>query len=126
MGQYNADELHAPNWLSDQFLIEVIRKSQNDPSLTLCHGCKLRPGTTAGDHYASVIFRTTIHYRSARYHNEQAISLIMKLTAQNEGFKKGLLEGNSLFQTETEMYTKVLPAMSKALAEIGEPIDVPK
>ncbi|EAT33282.1 AAEL014439-PA [Aedes aegypti] len=126
MGQHNADELQAPSWLNSQFLLEVIRKAQNDPSLTLCHGCNLRPGTNAGDHYASIMFRTTVHYRSARYHKEQAISLIMKLTTQAEGFKKELLDGNGLFETETKMYSEVLPAMSKALAEVGEHLEVPR
>ncbi|XP_062712525.1 uncharacterized protein LOC109412325 [Aedes albopictus] len=126
MGQHNADELQAPSWLNNQFLLEVIRKAQNDQSLTLCHGCKLRPGTNAGDHYASIMFRTTVHYRSARYHKEQAISLIMKLPAQADGFKKDLLEGNDLFETEMRMYSEVLPAMSKALKEVGEHLEVPR
>lgn len=126
MGQHSADELRAPDWLNDQFFLEVIRKAQNDPSITLCHGCKLRPGTNPGDHFGSTMFRTAVHYRSNRFHSERAISLIMKTTTEAEGYKKEVLKDNSLFDTEIKMYSEVLPAMSKVLKEAGEHLEIPR
>lgn len=126
MDQHTADELQPPDWLNDQFFLEVIKKAQNDASITLCHGCKLRPGSNAGDHFGSVMFRTTVHYRSTRFHNERAISLIMKTTTKTEGYKMEVLKDNSLFDTEIKMYRDVLPAMCKALEDVGEHLEVPR
>ncbi|XP_058822377.1 uncharacterized protein LOC131683968 [Topomyia yanbarensis] len=117
-----ADSETAPGWLHNDFLLEVIRKAQNDPSLWLCHGCKLRPEAVHGDRRASVLFRTTVHYRSKRFHNEQAINLITKIIPS----ENGLSNESSILDTEVRMYNEVLPAMVKTLKDVGECIDFPR
>ncbi|KFB41643.1 AGAP003763-PA-like protein [Anopheles sinensis] len=63
---HRVDEALVPAWLDDNFFRTVIRKFTHDEGTELCHGCKLRPGTKPGEHFASVMYRTTIHYRSSK------------------------------------------------------------
>uniref|UniRef100_A0AAG5CU48 CHK kinase-like domain-containing protein n=1 Tax=Anopheles atroparvus TaxID=41427 RepID=A0AAG5CU48_ANOAO len=123
---YNHDELAAPAWLNDEFFRDVMREANNDPTIELTSGCVLRPGTNKGDHYASVMFRTTVKYRSKRSDGEQSINLIMKTKPEAEGLKKEMLEDNALFDIEIRMYSKILPEITRLLKEIGEEFKFPK
>ncbi|XP_052890806.1 uncharacterized protein LOC128299012 [Anopheles moucheti] len=123
---FNLDELVAPAWLNDQFFRDVMRESNNDPSIELTSACVLRPGTNKGDHFGSVMFRTTIKYRSTRSHEEKSINIIMKTKPEAEGMKKDLLEDDGLFAIEINMYSKTLPEMSRMLKDIGEEYKCPR
>ncbi|EAL41333.2 AGAP003760-PA [Anopheles gambiae str. PEST] len=123
---YNQDELEAPGWLNDEFFRDVMRESNNDPTIELIKPCVLRPGTNKGDHYASVMFRTTVTYRSQRSSEEQSANIIMKTKSEADGLKKELLDDDRLFAIEIEMYSKVLPEMTRMLKEIGEEYKYPR
>ncbi|XP_050079390.1 uncharacterized protein LOC126567203 [Anopheles maculipalpis] len=123
---YNLDELEAPEWLNDEFFCNVMRESNNDPTIELTSACVLRPGTNKGDHYASVMFRTTVKYRSKRNNEEKSVNIIMKTKPEAEGLKKELLDDDSLFAIELEMYSKTLPEMARMLKEIGEEYKFPR
>ncbi|XP_049284915.1 uncharacterized protein LOC125764588 [Anopheles funestus] len=123
---YNLDELEAPAWLNDEFFCNVMRESNNDPTIELTSACVLRPGTNKGDHYASVMFRTTVKYRSKRSKTENSVNIIMKTKPEAEGLKKELLEDDTLFAIEIDMYTKTLPEMARMLKEIGEEYKYPR
>ncbi|XP_050084736.1 uncharacterized protein LOC126570789 [Anopheles aquasalis] len=79
-----------------------------------------------GDHYASVMFRTTVTYRSKKDPAEKSINLIMKTKPEAEGMKKDLLEDDQLFSIEIRMYQKVLPEMARLLQGIGEEYKYPR
>uniref|UniRef100_A0A1I8JU03 CHK kinase-like domain-containing protein n=1 Tax=Anopheles arabiensis TaxID=7173 RepID=A0A1I8JU03_ANOAR len=123
---YNQDELEAPGWLNDEFFRDVMRESNNDPTIELIKPCVLRPGTNKGDHYASVMFRTTVTYRSQRSSEEKSVNIIMKTKPEADGLKKELLDDDGLFAIEIEMYSKVLPEMIRMLKEIGEEYKYPR
>uniref|UniRef100_A0A182JZL4 CHK kinase-like domain-containing protein n=1 Tax=Anopheles christyi TaxID=43041 RepID=A0A182JZL4_9DIPT len=123
---YNQDELEAPAWLNDEFFRDVMRESNNDQTIELTQACVLRPGTNKGDHYASVMFRTTVTYRSKRTNEEKSVNLIMKTKPEAEGLKKELLEDDGLFAIEIDMYSKTLPEMARLLKEIGEEYNFPR
>ncbi|XP_041787141.1 uncharacterized protein LOC121602444 [Anopheles merus] len=123
---YNQDELVAPGWLNDEFFRDVMRESNNDPTIELIKSCVLRPGTNKGDHYASVMFRTTVTYRSQRSSEEKSVNIIMKTKPEADGLKKELLDDDRLFAIEMEMYSKVLPEMTRMLKEIGEEYKYPR
>ncbi|XP_049531385.1 uncharacterized protein LOC125948894 [Anopheles darlingi] len=123
---FNQDELAAPGWLDDAFFLKVVREMHNDTSIELTNECVLRPGTKAGDHYASVMFRTTVAYRSKKDQLDRSINLIMKTKPEAEGLKKEFLEDNQLFKIEIDMYSKVLPEMARLLKEIGEEYKYPR
>ncbi|XP_029727889.1 uncharacterized protein LOC109422705 [Aedes albopictus] len=128
MAEYDADELQAPAWLNDQFFENAVRSFANDPSIEIVGGCELRPATKGGDHYASIMFRTTVRYRSGRrsQSEEQTLDLVIKALPTADGFKRDLTKDSGLFETEIKMYSEVLPAMTKLLKDIGEHLEVPR
>ncbi|XP_050070197.1 uncharacterized protein LOC126558261 [Anopheles maculipalpis] len=123
---YSQDELEAPTWLNDEFFCNVMRESNNDPTIELTSACVLRPGTNKGDHFASVMFRTTVKYRSKRTKEEKSVKIIMKTKPEAEGLKKELLDDDGLFAIEVDMYSKTLPEMARMLKEIGEEYKYPR
>ncbi|KFB37120.1 AGAP003764-PA-like protein [Anopheles sinensis] len=122
---HRVDEALVPAWLDDNFFRTVIRKFTHDEGTELCHGCKLRPGTKPGEHFASVMYRTTIHYRSSKG-KEAALDVIMKIKPFQAGLKKDVLNDGDLFVREIRVYSRVLPEMGRRLKEIGETINHPR
>lgn len=118
-----SDHSKAPAWLNDHFFTEILKESENDPSLKLVGECILRPATL-GDHYGSVMFRTAIRYQSERLPEEQEISLIIKTQPTAEGYKKEVSKDSKIFSKEILMYREILPAMAKVLKEAGEEFEV--
>ncbi|XP_050079389.1 uncharacterized protein LOC126567202 [Anopheles maculipalpis] len=123
--QCPSDERDVPSWLNDDFFLQVIRDFTHDSRARLCHGCKLRAGTKPGEHFASVMYRTTIHYR-CHQGKEASLDVIMKIKPYQAGLKKDVLEGGDLFSKEIHIYSKVLPEMKRKLAEIGETFNYPR
>uniref|UniRef100_A0A182J133 CHK kinase-like domain-containing protein n=1 Tax=Anopheles atroparvus TaxID=41427 RepID=A0A182J133_ANOAO len=123
--EHSAFEVSFPAWLDDDFFLRVIREFTHDAGAQLCHSCRLHPGTKAGEHFASVIYRTTIHYRSSRC-KEAALDVIMKIKPFQEGLKKAVLTDSDLFVREMRVYSEVLPQMARRLAAIGETINHPR
>uniref|UniRef100_A0A182T7I2 CHK kinase-like domain-containing protein n=1 Tax=Anopheles maculatus TaxID=74869 RepID=A0A182T7I2_9DIPT len=123
--QSSEDEREAPSWLNDEFFLQVIREFTHDSRARLCHGCKLRAGTKPGEHFASVMYRTTIHYR-CHQGMEASLDVIMKIKPYQAGLKKDVLEGGDLFLREIHIYSKVLPEMKRRLEEIGETFNYPR
>uniref|UniRef100_A0A1Y9H2E3 CHK kinase-like domain-containing protein n=1 Tax=Anopheles dirus TaxID=7168 RepID=A0A1Y9H2E3_9DIPT len=123
---YNLDELEAPGWLNDEFFLNVMRESNNDPTIELTSGCVLRPGTKKGDHYASVMFRTTVSYRSKQFDGVKSVNLIMKTKPEEDGLKKELLKDDGLFVIEIDMYSKTLPEIARLMKDIGEEYKYPR
>ncbi|XP_055610208.1 uncharacterized protein LOC129757106 [Uranotaenia lowii] len=112
----NKDELHAPSWMTEAFFEKVLRQSEADQTITVA-SCKMVPGTKPGDHFASIIFRATVEYRS--HGKDRTVSLIVKTMPVEEGMKKDMLSG-TLFETETIMFGTVLPEMHRVLRSVGD------
>ncbi|XP_053670007.1 uncharacterized protein LOC128720366 [Anopheles nili] len=129
--EYNQDELSSPSWLSNAFFQHVLSRFENDSTVRLVDTCELRPGTKAGDHFASVMYRTTVRYRVGGDQQTSAlflksIDLIMKIKPLQEGLKKELLNDDDFFGKEIQMYTKVLPEMARLMESIGEEYKYPR
>ena len=120
------DQPEAPAWLNDEFFRDVMRESNNDSSIELTSACILRPGTSKKDHYGSVMFRTTVTYQSKRLAEEKFVDIIMKTKPEADGLMKDLLDDDGLFVVEIEMYSKVLPEVTRLLKEIGEEYKYPR
>ncbi|XP_049281143.1 uncharacterized protein LOC125762721 [Anopheles funestus] len=121
--EFNHDELSAPGWLNDQFFQQVLCEYERGVAVRLVGTCELRPGTKAGDHFASVMYRTTIHYRVGSA--EKSFNLIMKIKPVSEGLKKDLLDDDDFFGKEIRMYTRVLPEIARLMESIGEEYKYP-
>ncbi|XP_068158052.1 uncharacterized protein [Drosophila tropicalis] len=117
LNQFNADELEAPKWLNAQFIAKVLSKYENEPQLEVLD-LKISPASAKGDHYASVMFRTSVEYKTGK--GKFSKSLIVKTMPEQEGHKKDLLKESHLFETEIDMYGNVLPKFEKILREVGD------
>ncbi|XP_055605523.1 uncharacterized protein LOC129753702 [Uranotaenia lowii] len=103
------ESIPIPSWLSDEYLLSVVRSFRNDPTITLCHGCKLRYVSDPG------IFRAVMHYRSQKYALEQASNLVLIL-----GSDEGEEVEDRAFAAQVQKYGKILPAIAKMLHDVGE------
>lgn len=79
----------------------------------------MKPGSGKGDHYASVMFRAIINYKTKTSKNLE-VSLIIKTMPFVDGPKKELLGGFNIFEVETRMYKEVIPKFEKALRNAGD------
>ncbi|XP_058453439.1 uncharacterized protein LOC131431630 [Malaya genurostris] len=114
---FNKDEMHAPTWLNDRFLEKALKQSENDSALVVTE-YKIVPGSRPGDHYASIIFRASVSFKSRGKNNE--ISLIVKTIPEADGLKRDLLKNGVVFKTETIMYTTVIPEMQRLFRSVGD------
>lgn len=80
---------------------------------------EIRPGSKAGDHYASIMFKIIASY-GTKGEIVCERRFILKTVPEAEGQKKELLEQLPAFKNEIEMYTKVFKDMEKILEESGE------
>ncbi|EDW84840.1 uncharacterized protein Dwil_GK12931 [Drosophila willistoni] len=115
--QFNADELEAPEWLNAQFIAKVLSKYENESQLEVLD-LKISPASAKGDHYASVMFRTSVEYKTGK--GKFSKSLIVKTMPEQDGHKKDMLNESHLFETEIGMYGDVLPKFEKILQEVGD------
>lgn len=113
----NKDELEAPAWLDQTFFEDVIQTYNNDPTVVVKE-FNITPGTVAGDHFASIMFKITVNYTSAK-NDAGETKLIMKLMPHAEGFKKEMLKDTPAFKNEIRMYQDILPKMEQVLANAG-------
>lgn len=116
--QYNEDELCAPKWMDQDFFQKILRASNSDNSIDVSN-VVITPGSKAGDHYASVMFRADLNY-SAKGGRIVEQSLIVKAMPFADGPKKDLLEGMNMFDIEIQMYKEVLPKFENMLKIIGD------
>lgn len=79
----------------------------------------ITPGSNAGDHFASIMFRCKLTYTSKSQKNGQ-LSMIIKTVPHEEGLKKDLLGKSPIFETEMAMYGKTLPNMERLLRAAGD------
>ncbi|KAL7729678.1 hypothetical protein ACLKA6_007949 [Drosophila palustris] len=114
---FNLDELEAPNWLDAQYFRDVLRDHEHDEDLEVI-ALKISPASGKGDHYASIMFRAAVEYKSSR--GKSTKSLIIKTMPEKEGHKKELLEESQVFATEIIMYTEMLPKFEEILRQFGD------
>ncbi|KAH8384025.1 hypothetical protein KR009_011747 [Drosophila setifemur] len=115
--EFNADELEPPAWLNAQFIEKVLSSYEKCPELKVTD-LKITPASAQGDHYASVMFRTTAEYTTSK--GKFSKPLIVKTMPEQEGHKKDMLSDTHIFTTEIGMYTKVLPEFERILREAGD------
>lgn len=119
MAQLNKDELEAPTWLDQSFFENVLQTYHSDPSVAI-KDFQITPGTAAGDHFASIMFKIAVNY--VRSTGAETIKLIMKLMPHADGFKKEMLKESPAFNNEIRMYNEILPKMESVLSDAGIPI----
>lgn len=114
---FNSDELEAPTWMDAQYFTEVLRHHEHDQELEVI-ALKLSPASGKGDHYASIMFRASLQYKTQR--GKSSKSLIIKTMPEKEGHKKDLLSQSHIFETEINMYSEMLPRFEETLRKAGD------
>lgn len=113
---FNKDEMNAPSWMDCAFFEKVLRHSERDSTIVVKE-FRVLPGTKPGDHFASVIFRVLVRHDKAA----DEVSLIVKTLPAEDGLKKDILKDGYVFETETLMYTTIVPAMHQLLRSVDDP-----
>lgn len=85
---------------------------------------EIKPGTNAGDHYASIMFKIIVTYET-KGRSVESRRFILK-TVPESGGKKDFLDEFPLFGNEIRVYTKTLPAMETILQKHGIKVFWPK
>ncbi|XP_034484828.1 uncharacterized protein LOC117789802 [Drosophila innubila] len=114
---FNLDELEAPSWMDAQYFRDVLRGHENDEGVEVI-ALKISPASGKGDHYASIMFRAAVEYKSEK--GKFIKSLIIKTMPEKEGHKKELLEESHVFETEINMYAEMLPKFEEILRQTGD------
>lgn len=115
---FNQDELEAPEWMNKQFFEKVLKNCENTDTI-MVKDVTISPATAKGDHYASVMFRCKITYDSKEGKGLKK-SCIIKAMPQVEGQKMDMLKESYIFETEINMYAKMIPKMEAELRKIGD------
>lgn len=76
------------------------------------------PGSSAGDHYASIMFKVIATYESKGLTLTDKRFLLK--TVPESGDKKDFLDDFPVFSNEIRMYTETLPAMEEILNQHGD------
>lgn len=79
----------------------------------------ISPGTGKTDHYASVMYRVNVEYYTKVVNDQQSIRLILKTMPFIDGAHKDLIEKLDIFEREIDVYSNVLPRMTRMLNEAG-------
>lgn len=79
---------------------------------------EIKPGSNAGDHYASIMFKIIVNYET-NGRSVEGRRFILK-TFPESGEKKDFLEDLPVFTNEVRMYTKILPAMENIIKQHEE------
>lgn len=113
---FNSDELVAPIWMDAQYFAEIL-SNLHDQQVELI-ALKLTPASGKGDHYASIMFRVFVEYKTKAGISSK--SLIIKTMPEKEGHKKDLLSQSHIFETEINMYSQMLPRFEEILRKAGD------
>lgn len=114
---FNSDEIVPPSFLTKDYFQDVLRVIENDPKAKLLD-MAIKPGSGAGDHYASIVQKITVSYE-AKGKVTRGRKLFMK-TVPDDGKKQEILSQLPMFVNELRMYSDILPAMEKILKLNGE------
>lgn len=115
---YSADELEPPAWLNDEFFTKVLLNFENDAKDLQLEKTELSPATLKGDHYASIMFRAYVEYKCNG--KQKTKKMIMKTMPSEDGHKKDIFGESIIFETEIDMYTRVIPRFEQLLRGIND------
>lgn len=116
---YNRDELVPPSFVTEKFIRDLAVSSERDDDELQLTSYEVKPGSSAGDHYASIMFKIIVSYQS-RGKTVSGRRFILKTMPETSCQKKDLLQDVPIFANEIRMYTKTLPAMEEILSRFGE------
>ncbi|KAH8267605.1 hypothetical protein KR018_000671 [Drosophila ironensis] len=110
--------LDAPEWLTESYLQDALRKYYNDPCLRITW-VKVNPALGKGENYGGVLTRVKAQFTKSDG-TSQLGHYIVKSTFEGNEFAQNAMEPYDIFNREMEIYEKVLPKQKALLLEIGD------
>lgn len=113
------DSWQAPLWLTNDYLQEVLQQYLKDETVEI-ETVDIRPVNPKGENYASVMSRLRIKFKTSTEKTLQELSFIMKYSYESDPFLANIMAGYEVYQTEMEMYEKILPQLAELLQNAGD------
>ncbi|XP_067004270.1 uncharacterized protein [Anabrus simplex] len=107
------------DWLTMEFLEEVLRQIVGDPKLTVTRG-DVKAAVAAGENFGSVLYRATTEYTLSKRRTTQTYTLIIK-TLPCDGIIRQMLELRKFFTKEIFMYRYTIPEMYETMQKYLSP-----
>lgn len=117
---FNSDELVPPSFVTEKFIRDLAVSSEGGDDDLQLTSYEVKPGSSAGDHYASIMFKIIVSYQMGKGKTVSGRRFILKTMPETSCQKKDLLEDMPIFANEIRMYTETLPAMEEILSRFGE------
>jgi Ecdysteroid kinase-like family len=84
----------------------------------------ITPGSGAGDHFASIMFRVKLTYATGKATEPSKVTWIVKTMPFQEGIKKDMLQDGVIFKRESYMYTSAVVEMQRLLKQAGDNVEL--
>ena len=109
-----------PDWMNKSFFERVIRHSEEDPQGEVVDFI-VGAGSKPGDNFASSIFSAKINFKSVKTNGDvKSISVIIKTQMISAIENYDFLNTLPFFETEMDMYGRVLPEIQSLWLSIGD------
>ncbi|XP_030565870.1 uncharacterized protein LOC115766167 [Drosophila novamexicana] len=114
----NSRFLDAPEWLTESYLQDALRKFYRDPKLKIT-ALDGRPALGRGENYGGVLTRI-----KAEFIRSDGSSLIghyiIKTSFESDEFARKAMEPYDIFNREMSIYEQILPKLNALLREIKD------
>ncbi|CAH1709563.1 unnamed protein product [Chironomus riparius] len=111
-----------PEYLNSALLTKAIQSFKNDETIELI---KFEINPAFSEHYASKMYRSKMEFKSTKYpqSENEVLNVVIKTKPVNDPMLDMVLSGGPLFETEMEMYEKVLPGMHQLYERNGMKVE---
>lgn len=109
-------------WVNEALLRRALQSYKNDETVELVK-FEIKPGFS--EHYASKMYRAKLEFNSTKFPQteNEIFSVVIKTKPINDPKIEAIVAGGPLFETEVEVYQKVLPAMQQLYERNGIKVD---
>lgn len=113
----------SPEWFGKSFLQTAIRSYKRDDTIEVL-GFEVKSGFS--EHYCSSMFQSKVEFKSHKFRKAEpeALNVVIKAMPLSEEGKMRIVSGSPLFETETRMYSKTLPAFRELFERSGLKIEL--
>ncbi|KAH8359984.1 hypothetical protein KR093_009931 [Drosophila rubida] len=110
--------LDAPEWLTENYLLDALRKFYGDQKLkiTALDGC---PALGRGENYGGVLTRVKAEF-TKQDGKSQMGHYIIKTSFESDEFSRKAMEPYDIFNREMSIYEQILPKLKALLLEIND------
>lgn len=105
-------------WISKEFFERIIRREQNDESITVA-GYTIKAALGKGENYASQMLRVRVEFLRDNCEVE-FLSLIIKAAITNNADMEALVSDLGAFKKEIIAFKKIIPEVERRLKAIGD------